>query len=164
MSRDVDRGAAGVHKEFAERRGCGVITMASEHPRIDRALVLNDELIGFAEVKVLNYPFVDPSFGAGCKVGQDKMTAAVELSFALALPTYLVIEFTDALVWLEMLSAKCEHNVIIRRHDRGTVQHGVNFFWREFKIDRAESAALTRLAGLSRSEPKRASAWARSAG
>lgn len=141
--------------EYAERHGVSVLMIAGDHPRIDRALTWNGSLIGFIEVKCQNsYRFGEPSFGGGYKIGVGKISAARDISFATGLPTFLIVEFADALCWLDMLAVDYQRGHELRARDRATVQNAVLYSWLDFAFDRAEPAAVTRRAELAQSKSK----------
>lgn len=136
-----------VANEWAALRGCKAIAIAAEHPRIDRALIgATGSLVGFAEVKSCGWRFGEPSFGGGYKLETAKDSAAVEARFAFSLPVFLVVEFVDALAWLDITTAVRNRGYRLKRRDRGTEVNAVLFAWQEFKIDRMVSEPSIALA------------------
>ena len=150
--------------EFAGRRGLTAIESfkalepdSEKRPRIDWLLIEDGRLRWGAEVKGCNFPF--GVFEEGFLLKADKNTAALDLKFALSLDTLLIVEFNDALAYLNMMAFEPDTGFTLKRKDRpGVVDMAVRYHFRDFLFERADDAALNRPIASNRTVAKRASA------
>ena len=119
------------------------------HSSIDRALVNGtDVIVGFAEIKChldpdKDYRFGDARFNGGYLLKEKKFNAAMALNIATNCPIYLVVEFVDALVYLDMVRVKPEYGHELWRADRDddTDRAAVRFAWPAFRVIRHPSTS-----------------------
>lgn len=142
---------ARIADEFAASRGATALPFASAHPRLDGAIAgPTGSIVAFAEIKTSPWPWHSPAFGLGYKLRRDKFDAALACRRLFGLPVYLVVEFADALAYLDMMAVPYIDNVTLHRPDRGETYSAVQFEWAHF-------VRLTPLASAMTSAPRRAS-------
>lgn len=115
------------------------------HSCIDRAFVnAAGVIIAFGEIKChldpdKKYRFEDPRFNGGYLLPTNKFHAAQALNMATNCPVHLVVELTDALVYLDMIKIKPEYGHRLWREDRGEPSDdydAVRFVWPAFRVIR----------------------------
>jgi hypothetical protein len=111
---------------------------------IDRALLNHaGVIVAFAEIKChltdKKYRFNDPRFGGGYKLREDKFRAAHMLNMVTHCPVHLVVEFDDALAYLDVTRVTPQYGYRIGRRDRGDPNDdadAVLFAWPAFTLIR----------------------------
>jgi hypothetical protein len=112
---------------------------------IDRAFVNGTGVVvSFGEIKChldadKGYRFEDPRFNGGYLMPEYRFRAAMALNMATRCPVHLIIEFVDALVYLDMAFRNPEYGHRLWRQDRGDDYDAVKFPWSAFRIIRRAS-------------------------